>query len=89
MQNKWISELDMLKQQPTQSVGSYAEKFKTLINRVDPMRNFGANYRIRKFIRGLSPYIMTMVVEHSPNTLKMAIQKAKEIETGFAIAQPI
>ncbi len=32
---------------------------------------------------------MTMVVGHSPNNLDAAITKAKEIETGFVIAQPI
>jgi hypothetical protein len=32
---------------------------------------------------------MTMVVGHSPNNLDTAITKAKEIETGFVIAQPI
>ena len=32
---------------------------------------------------------MTMVVGHCPPNLDAAIQKAKEIETGFAIAQPV
>ena len=32
---------------------------------------------------------MTLVVGHSPNDLDSAINKAKEIETGFVIAQPI
>ena len=32
---------------------------------------------------------MTMVVGHSPNNLDAAIIKAKEIETGFVIAQLI
>ena len=89
MKNKWMSDLDMLRQQPTQTVGEYAEKFKALIDRVDPTRTLNAEYRVRKFIRGLSPHLMTMVVGHCPPTLDAAIQKAKEIETGFAIAQPV
>ena len=89
MKNKWMSDLDMLRQQPTQSVGEYAEKFKALIDRVDPARNLTADYRVRKFIRGLSSHLMTMVIKHSPTSLDAAIQKAKEIETGFAIVQPV
>ena len=46
MKNKWMSDLDMLRQQPTQSVGEYAEKFKALIDRVDPARNLTADYRV-------------------------------------------
>jgi hypothetical protein len=59
------------------------------MSRVDPMGNFRQDYRVRKFMRGLQPQLMTMVVGHSPNNLDAAIQKAKEIETGFAMAQPI
>ena len=84
-----MSDLDMLRQQPTQSVREYAEKFKTLIDYVDSTRNLTADYRVRKFIRELSPHLITMVIEHSPTSLDAAIQKAKEIEIEFAIVQPV
>ena len=86
MKNKWMSELEMLQQLPNQSVSEYALKFKTLMSRVDPMGNFGQDYRVRKFVRELQLQLMTMVIGHSPNTLDAAIQKAKEIETGFSMA---
>jgi len=46
MKNKWMSDLDMLRQQPTQTVGEYAKKFKALIDRVDPTRTLNAEYRV-------------------------------------------
>ena len=60
-----------------------------LIQRVDPVGGFEQQYIVSKFIRGLVSHIMTMVVGYSPNNLDTAIIKAKEIETGFIIAQPI
>ena len=60
-----------------------------LIQRVDPVEGFGQQYIVSKFIRGLVSHIITMVVGHSPNNLDTAITKAKEIETGFVIVQPI
>ena len=84
-----MTELELIRQASEQSVVSYVQKFKMLIQRVDPTGGFGNQYRVSKFIRGLNPQIITLVVGHSPNDLDSAINKAKEIETGFTIAQPI
>ena len=81
-----MTELELIRQAPGQSVASYAQKFKMLIQRVDPTGGFGNQYRVSKFIRGLKPQIMTLVIGHSPNDLDFAINKAKEIEMGFTIA---
>jgi len=89
MKNRWMSELEMIRQNPGQSVSDYAQKFKMLMQRVDTTGGFGQHYVISKFVRGLTPHLMTMVVGHSPQTLDAAITKAKEIETGFTIAQPM
>ena len=84
-----MSELEMIRQNPGQSVSDYAQKFKMLMQRVDTTGGFGQHYIVNKFIRGLSTHLMTMVVGHSPQTLDAAITKAKEIETGFTFAQPM
>jgi hypothetical protein len=89
MKNKWMTDLELIRQQLGQSVADYAQKYKMLVQRVDPARGFGQQYIVSKFIRGLVPHIMTMVVGYSPNNLDTAITKAKEIETGFVIAQPV
>ncbi|CAI2196317.1 951_t:CDS:1, partial [Funneliformis geosporum] len=89
MKNRWMFELEIIKQNPGQSVSDYAQKFKMLMQRVDITGGFGQHYIISKFVRELSPHLMTMIVGHSPQTLDAAITKAKEIETGFTIAQPI
>ncbi|CAI2195220.1 3125_t:CDS:1, partial [Funneliformis geosporum] len=89
MKNRWMSELVIIKQNPEQSVSNYAQKFKMLMQRVDTTREFGQHYIISKFIRGLSSYLMTMIVSHSPQILDAAITKAKKIEAGFTITQPI
>ena len=84
-----MTDLELIHQQPGQSVADYAQKYKMLVQRVDPAGGFGQQYIVSKFIKGLVPHIMTMVVGHSPNNLDAAITKAKEIETGFVIAQPV
>ena len=89
MKNKWMTDLELIRQQPGQSVADYAQKYKMLIQRVDPIEGFGQQYIISKFIRRLVPHIMTMVIGHNLNNLDIAITKAKKIKTGFIIAQPI
>ncbi|CAI2194307.1 13706_t:CDS:2, partial [Funneliformis geosporum] len=85
----WMSELEMIKQNPGQSVSDYTQKFKMLMQRVDTTGGFRQHYIVSKFVRGLSPHLMIIVVGHSPQTLDTAITKVKEIKTGFTIAQPI
>ncbi|CAI2166667.1 17410_t:CDS:2 [Funneliformis geosporum] len=72
MKNRWMSELEMIKQNPRQSVSDYVQKFKMLMQRVDTTGGFGQHYIISKFVRGLSPHLMTMVVGH--NELRAKIQ---------------
>ncbi|CAI2173261.1 9132_t:CDS:2 [Funneliformis geosporum] len=84
-----MSELEIIKQNPGQSVSDYTQKFKMLMQRVDTTEGFGQHYIVSKFVRELLLHLMTIIVGHSPQTLDAAITKAKEIETGFTIAQPI
>ncbi|CAI2183233.1 13343_t:CDS:2 [Funneliformis geosporum] len=64
-----MSKLEIIKQNPGQSVSDYAQKFKMLMQRVNTTGGFGQHYIISKFVRRLSPYLMIMVVGHT-NTAK-------------------
>ncbi|CAI2183988.1 13007_t:CDS:2 [Funneliformis geosporum] len=47
---------------------------------IDTTGGFGQHYIISKFVKGLSPYLMTIIVGHSPQTLDTAITKANKMK---------
>src|SRR5215216_5019047 len=81
--NQWYQELAVLRQQTDESVDSYANKFKKLVNRIGITDNV---QKKRMFLMGLNPAYTPLVYSQNPVDLNAAVNSARTIEIGYNFA---
>jgi hypothetical protein len=81
--NQWYQELAVLRQQSDESVDSYANKFKKLVNRIGMTDNV---QKKRMFLMGLNPAYTPLVYSQNPADLDDAVNSARTIEIGYNFA---
>ena len=81
--NQWYQELSVLRQQTDESVDSYANKFKKLVNRIGMTDNV---QKKRMFLMGLNPAYTPLVYSQNPADLDAAVNSARTIEIGYNFA---
>src|SRR5215216_6723872 len=78
--NQWYQELSVLRQQTDESVDSYVNKFKKLVNRIGMTDDV---QKKRMFLIGLNPAYTPLVYSQNPIDLDAAVNSARTIEIGY------
>ena len=85
--NKWLRELDSLKQGPEESVDSYYARFKRLVKRVNTQAaQLSDPQKLFYFKKGLRPAILPILLTHDPNDLAALLELARTYEQGTDFA---
>ena len=84
----WQKQLFDIKQEPTETVDGYVNRFRTLQRKVDPENVFPADFVKQLFMQGLRPEYSVNVQDAVPNTLDNAIEVALRWETGKLMTSP-
>src|SRR6185369_11978826 len=88
-QYQWTMELRKLKQQPGETVDSYASKLNNLYFRADPSKAYPKYDVMNQFIEGLRKEIRMEVRKSNPTELREAIRIAKNVEIAYSDGGPI
>ncbi len=88
-QYQWTRELRLLKQQPGETVDSYAGKLTNLYFRADPSKAYPAYDIMNQFIEGLRKEIRIEVKKANPTELEAAIRIAKNAEIAYSDGGPL
>ena len=88
-QYQWTRELRNLKQQPGETVDSYASKLNNLYFRADPAKNYPGYDKMNQFVEGLRKEIRMEVRKSNPSELRDAIRIAKNVEIAYSDGGPI
>ncbi len=79
----WYSDYLNCRQNTTESVEEYSNRFKKLHKKVDPNNRIPAANTICQFLSGLNPMIASMVYASDLGNLDTAINMTKSIEAGY------
>lgn len=87
----WTTELDRRRQQPGESVDTYAAALQELYDRVEGDGNFQypENLKARKFVNGLKPELYVNVKPHNDVTWNAAVNRAKQYELTYQDTQAV
>ncbi|RHZ84871.1 hypothetical protein Glove_74g314 [Diversispora epigaea] len=83
--NKWLRELENNRQRQGETIDAYYTRFKRLVKRVE----IHVDQHKRLFIKGLLPYIASLVTMQAPTTLTAALEKAQAYEEGLDMVNEI
>src|SRR5260364_127714 len=85
-QNKWLRDLDTLKQGPEEPIDSYYSRFKRLTTRVATRAQLQDAQKLYYFKKGLRPATLPILLTHNPNTLNDLLELARTYEQGADFA---
>src|SRR6185437_7541510 len=80
--NKWIKELEELKQMPDESIDTYYSRYRRIIQRVETSTNLTNDQKLYHFNKGLSPETLPIILLHAPNNVAAALDRARTFEQG-------
>ena len=83
----WYGDYLNCRQEITESVEEYGNRFKKLQKKVDPNNRTPAANTIWQFLSGLNPTITLIVYASTPGNLNAAVEAAKSIKAGYKITQ--
>src|SRR5260364_116821 len=85
-QNKWLRDLDTLKQGPEEPVEAYNNRFKRLIKRVEARAALQDAQKLYYFKKRLRPATLPILLTHNPANLNDLFNLAKTYEQGADFA---
>ena len=82
-QTKWHHELMNMRQRANESVDAYSLRFQRLLRKVNVNQAIPDVFQVRMYLFGLTPLITPLVSTSNPANLAIAIDRAREVETGY------
>ena len=83
--NQWTRELQSVRQKEGESIETYTNRFRKLLNRATQGAALADRYQVNYYMNGLLPTYVSQVVLASPGNLNAAVTRAKLVETGIKI----
>ena len=82
-QNQWYYELMTIRQTSEENVDEYSRRFRKLLRKVNTQNLVPDALQVRMFLYGLDPLLTPLVSTDNPANLNAAIERAKDVETGY------
>jgi hypothetical protein len=82
-QNQWYFELMTIRQTTEEKVDEYSQRFRRLLRKVNSHNLVPDALQVRMYLYGLNPLLTPLVSTSNPANINAAIERAKEVETGY------